>query len=198
MTGSGIRGGYPFQSPAGDPTPPRAGGRRSRSAPRPARADAVPENTRVQYWLLKSEPSVFGIDDLRAAPARRTFWDGVRNYQARNLLRDRMRKGDLAFFYHSSCAEPAIVGIVEITSAGYPDPTAFDPGDPHYDPKSDPASPRWYGVDVRLERRLRRPVTLQTLRSEPALARMQLLQRGNRLSVMPVSEREWNTILALS
>lgn len=153
----------------------------------------------VSYWLIKSEPDVFGIDDLAAAPGRRTCWDGVRNYQARNFLRDRMKRGDLAFFYHSNCAEPAIVGIVKIVKEGYPDHTAFDPADPHYDPKSDPERPRWYMVDVKLERKLKRPITLAELKghADGALRNLPLLRRGNRLSVLPVSESEWRFIMSL-
>ncbi|MGE0386615.1 MAG: EVE domain-containing protein [Gammaproteobacteria bacterium] len=151
----------------------------------------------MRHWLLKSEPSVFSIDDLAAAPGKRTFWDGVRNYQARNMLRDEMKKGDLAFFYHSSSDPAGIAGIVEIATAGHPDASAFDRKDHHYDPKSDPASPTWYGVDVKLKRKFARIVTLAELKSAPALAGMQLLRRGNRLSVMPVTPAEWDTILAL-
>lgn len=151
----------------------------------------------MAYWLLKSEPSVFGVDDLAAEPGRRTFWDGVRNYQARNMMRDRMRKGDLAFFYHSSCPQPGIAGIIEILGAGQPDATAFDPRSPYHDPKSDPRSPTWYGVEVRLKKRLPRVIALETLKRERALADMQLLRRGNRLSVMPVTEAEWRHILSM-
>jgi predicted RNA-binding protein with PUA-like domain len=151
----------------------------------------------MNYWLLKSEPSVFSIDDLEKCGRRGSGWDGVRNYQARNMLRDRMRKGDLAFLYHSSCEEPGITGIMEIASAGRPDPTAFDPRDHHYDPDSDHGNPRWYLVDVRLKRRLRRLISLEELRNHRPLSGMQLLKRGNRLSVMPVSKREWDYILKL-
>ena len=151
----------------------------------------------MRYWLMKSEPSEFGIDDLRSRPNRREPWDGVRNYQARNLIRDEMRKGDLAFFYHSNCEEPAIVGIMEIACAAYPDPTAFDPRDKHYDPKSDPDNPRWYLVDVRYRRRLKRPIPLVELRRHPRLSDMQLLRKGNRLSVMPVTPGHWRYILSL-
>lgn len=153
----------------------------------------------MNRWLLKSEPGTFGIDDLAASPRRTTCWDGVRNYQARNFIRDRMKKGDLAFFYHSSCPEPAIVGIVEITRGGYPDETAFDPKDKHFDPGSERSNPRWYVVDVRLKRKLRKPLTLVKLKQHAGdrLSKLRLLKRGNRLSVMPVSADEWNFILSL-
>jgi predicted RNA-binding protein with PUA-like domain len=147
-------------------------------------------------WLLKSEPSAFSIDDLKARPRRTEHWDGVRNYQARNHIRQ-MRAGDRAFFYHSSCAEPGVVGIVRIVSEPYPDFTAFDPKAAHYDPKSDPARPRWYMVDVRHERSFRRTITLAELKARRELADMALVQRGSRLSVMPVTERQWQCIIAL-
>lgn len=150
----------------------------------------------MSYWLLKSEPSTFGIDHLARAPRKTTSWDGVRNYQARNTLRA-MKKGDEAFFYHSSCEVPGVAGIVEIVREAYPDATAFDPKDDHYDPDSKRDAPTWYVVDVRLQRKLERVITLEELRAQRALAQMQLLKRGNRLSVMPVSEREWRAILAL-
>lgn len=152
---------------------------------------------RVRYWLMKSEPDCFGIDHLGARPKRTEHWDGVRNYQARNFLRDDMKKGDLAFFYHSSCPAPGIAGIVKIVRAGYPDHTAWDPASEHFDPKSSPTKPVWYMVDVQLVRAFRHPVLLTTLRQQPALRHMPLLQRGNRLSILPVTEKEWNTILKL-
>jgi predicted RNA-binding protein with PUA-like domain len=151
----------------------------------------------MAYWLMKSEPDVFGIHHLKARPKRTEHWDGVRNYQARNFLRA-MSKGDLAFFYHSSCAEPGVYGIVEIARAAYPDGTAWDPKSPYYDPKSTPQKPAWFMVDVRLKRELARPVLLTEMKREPALRDMRLVQRGNRLSVMPVSTKEWNTILKLA
>ena len=153
----------------------------------------------MKYWLLKSEPGAFSIDDLAAQPRQTTAWDGVRNYQARNFIRDGMKKGDLAFFYHSSCPEPGIVGVVEITRAGYPDETAFDPDDKHFDPKSERSNPRWYVVDVRLKRKLDNPPTLVKLKqyAGDSLSELQLLKRGNRLSVMPVSPEEWRFILSL-
>jgi len=153
----------------------------------------------MQHWLMKSEPDVFGIDDLARARRRTTGWDGVRNYQARNFMRDGMARGDQAFFYHSNCAEPGIAGIVEISRTAYPDPTAFDPKDPHYDPGSTPEKPRWYMVDVTLVRRLERVITLADLRkyAEKELKGLALLRRGNRLSILPVSERQWRFILSL-
>jgi predicted RNA-binding protein with PUA-like domain len=152
----------------------------------------------MSYWLMKSEPDVFGIDDLAAAPRRTTGWDGVRNYQARNYMRE-MARGDQAFFYHSNCAEPGIAGIVEVVRTAYPDPTAFDPDDPHYDPDSTPERPRWYMVDVRLVRPTRRIITLAELRkeAEKKLKGLALLRKGNRLSVLPVSAPQWRFILSL-
>ena len=150
-----------------------------------------------RYWLMKSEPSTYGIDDLRARPRQTDCWDGVRNYQARNMLRDEIRPGDLAFFYHSSCAEPGIVGIMKITGAGRPDPTAFEPRDHHYDPERSPTAPRWYVVEVRLERKLKRTITLTELKRYPELSGLPLLKRGNRLSVMPVEAKHWQFILSL-
>ncbi|MCC7410650.1 MAG: EVE domain-containing protein [Gammaproteobacteria bacterium] len=151
----------------------------------------------MSHWLLKSEPGVFSIDDLARAARKRTFWDGVRNYQARNYMRDGMRRGEQAFFYHSSCAQPGIAGVVEIVAAAVPDPTAFDPNHRHYDPNSDRAKPTWYGIEVRLKNKLARVITLEELKQHDALAGMPLLRRGNRLSVLPVGEDEWDYILAL-
>ena len=153
----------------------------------------------MNYWLMKSEPSVFGIDDLAARPRKTEPWDGVRNYQARNMMRDDMRRGDQAFFYHSNCDPPGIVGIMEIVREGYPDPTQFDPESKYHDPKSDPDDPRWYLVDVRLKRRFRRMVTLAELRGQAdALGDLALLRKGNRLSVMPVPAAAWKRILDLA
>jgi predicted RNA-binding protein with PUA-like domain len=153
----------------------------------------------MRYWLIKSEPGAFSIDDLKRSPKGATCWDGVRNYQARNFMRDDMKRGDLAFFYHSNCAEPGITGIVTVAKEAYPDTTAFDPRDKHYDPKSDPDRPRWYMVDVRFKRKLERTITLQELKphAEEALKGLLLLRRGNRLSVMPVQEQHWDFILDL-
>jgi len=153
----------------------------------------------MQYWLMKSEPSTFGVEQLAAAPRRTTAWDGVRNYQARNMLRDEMKKGDLAFLYHSSTENPGIVAIMTVVREGYPDATAFDRKDDHYDPDSDPKAPRWYVVDVQLKRRLKRTITLAELRARAGkeLKGMALLRAGNRLSITPVSDAHWQFILAL-
>lgn len=150
----------------------------------------------MKYWLMKSEPESFSIEDLARAPRKTTCWDGVRNYQARNMLRDEMKRGDRAFFYHSSCEPPGIVGIVEIVREGYPDHTAFDPQDHHFDPKSDPAAPRWFMVDVKLVEKFPRALSLRELKQHAGneLAGFQLLARGNRLSVMPVSARHWKFV----
>ncbi|MEJ2761299.1 MAG: EVE domain-containing protein [Gammaproteobacteria bacterium] len=151
----------------------------------------------MAYWLMKSEPGEFSIDDLKNRPLQSEPWDGVRNYQARNMMRDEMAVGDLAFFYHSNCDEPGIAGIMTIASKPYPDPTAFDPDDKHYDPKSDPDNPRWYLVDVKFKRRLKRVIPLAVLKGKKPLQGMKLLQKGNRLSIMPVSKKEWDYILSL-
>jgi len=153
----------------------------------------------MKHWLLKSEPDTFGLEQLRAAPRRTTHWDGVRNYQARNLLRDEVKKADEAFLYHSSCAEPGIVAILRVTRAGVPDHTALDATHAHFDPGSTAEQPRWYMVDVQLVRPLRRIITLTELRShqQGKLKNLQLLRTGNRLSVMPVSDADWRFILSL-
>lgn len=144
---------------------------------------------------MKSEPDAFSIDDLARKPKKTEHWDGVRNYQARNMMRDQMKKGDLIFFYHSSCKQPGIVGIATVVSEAYPDFTALDIKNKHYDPKSDPSNPRWYMVDVMLVRKLKRNITLQELKNYKSLTDMTLLQRGNRLSVMPISKKHWDFIL---
>lgn len=149
----------------------------------------------MAYWLIKSEPEEFSIDDLRACPRGTEHWDGVRNYQARNYMRDEMKKGDQVFFYHSNCKEPGIVGIARVAREAYPDHTAFDPGDPHYDAKSDPQNPTWCMVDVKFVRTLRRNITLTELKADPALEGLALVRKGNRLSVMPLSEEHWKHIL---
>jgi predicted RNA-binding protein with PUA-like domain len=146
----------------------------------------------MAYWLLKSEPSVFSIDDLQAHQT--SLWDGVRNYQARNFLRA-MQAGDKAFFYHSSCAEPGIAGIMAIAKPAYPDPTQFDPESPYYDPKSPHESPRWDSVDVRFSEKLDAVISLAALKAHQELIDLVLTQKGSRLSVMPVSAAEWKTIL---
>ena len=154
----------------------------------------------MNYWLFKSEPATFSADDLGRAKNATTAWDGVRNYQVRNMMRDQMRVGDQGFFYHSSCDVPGVYGVVRITRAGYPERAALDPKHRYFDPGSDPAQPRWYSVDVRLERRIDPPITLETLRKHAhrSLKDMVILRRGNRLSVTPVSDREWKFILTLA
>ena len=153
----------------------------------------------MRYWLMKTEPDTFSVDDLAAAARSTTSWDGVRNYQARNTLRDDMKLKDQVFLYHSSTAVPGIVAIMEVVKEAHPDTTAFDKKDHHYDPDSDPAKPRWYMVDVRLKRRLARIITLEELRKHAAkeLRGMVLLRPGNRLSVVPVEPAHWKFILSL-
>ncbi len=149
------------------------------------------------HWLMKSEPQTFGIDDLARQPHKTDHWDGIRNYQARNYIRDKMRVGDLAFFYHSNCANPGIVGIIKITRAAYPDLTAWDPNEKYFDPKSNPDDPRWFMVDVKLVRKLKRVISLHELKQHKALQDMSLLRRGNRLSIMPLTHKQWNYIVKL-
>ena len=153
----------------------------------------------MNYWLLKSEPDTFGIDALKSAPKQTAAWDGVRNYQARNMLRDSMKKGDQAFFYHSSCDVPGIAGIVSVVKEGYPDETAFDAKHHHFDPDSKRDAPRWFVVDVKLVRKFPRIITLDELRQHDAkrLKDFVLLRRGNRLSVMPVAKKDWEFVLSL-
>ncbi len=151
----------------------------------------------MSYWLLKTEPTSFGIDDLARAPRKSTSWDGVRNFQARNMIRDQMRRGNRAFLYHSSCEVPGIVGVARVAKEGCPDPTAFERGHAHFDPASKRGDPRWFMVDVTLERRLSRVITLEELRAHSALRGLILLRPGNRLSVMPVEAAHWKLILSL-
>lgn len=153
----------------------------------------------MKYWLMKSEPSTFSIDDLAKAPRQTTCWDGVRNYQVRNMLRDEMAVGDLAFMYHSSCDEPGIVGVIEIVKPGYPDHTAFDRKHDHYDAASKPESPRWYMVDVRLKQRFSRVISLDELRryESKQLREMLILKRGNRLSITPIDAPHWKFVMSL-
>jgi predicted RNA-binding protein with PUA-like domain len=159
-------------------------------AARDAKSDAP------RFWLVKTEPDVYSIDDLKRD--RVTGWDGVRNYQARNFMRDDMRKGDLVLVYHSNCEPPGIVGLATVSREGHPDPTAFDPDDDHFDPKSDPDAPRWMQVELRHKRTFRRILPLATLRDDPHLAGMALLQKGQRLSVQPVSEAHFERIVDLA
>jgi predicted RNA-binding protein with PUA-like domain len=153
----------------------------------------------MRYWLMKSEPTAFSVEDLERAKKHTTSWDGVRNYQARNMLRDDMKKGDQVFLYYSSTDVPGIVAIMKVVKEGYPDPTAFERKHDHYDPDSDPAEPRWFMVDVQLERRLTRVIALDELRKHATkeLKNMVLLRRGNRLSITPVEPAEWKFILSL-
>lgn len=153
----------------------------------------------MSYWLMKTEPNAFSIEDLAKAPRSTTAWDGVRNFQARNMLRDLMKKGDLAFLYYSSTEVPGIVGVMEIVKEGYPDTTAFDRKHHHYDAESDPQAPRWFMVDVRLKERMKRVITLAELRQHATkeLQGMLLLRPGNRLSVSPVTAAHWKFIRSL-
>lgn len=150
----------------------------------------------MAYWLMKSEPDVFGIDDLKNAPGGTDHWDGVRNYQARNYMRE-MEKGDEVLFYHSNCKEPGVAGLATVAREAYPDHTAFDPEDPHYDPKSDPDKPRWFMVDIQYRRKLKRVITLTELKQYRTLKDMPLVRRGNRLSIMPVTKKQWDFIMGL-
>jgi predicted RNA-binding protein with PUA-like domain len=146
---------------------------------------------------MKSEPDMFGIDDLRKRPKRREHWDGVRNYQARNMLRDDMQIGDQAFFYHSNCKVPGIVGVIRIVRAGYPDDSALSPEGEHYDPKHTLEKPRWFMVDVQFERAFKRVVSLEEMKNCPQLQDFSLVRRGNRLSVLPVTTAQWTFITSL-
>ena len=150
---------------------------------------------RISHWLMKSEPDTFSIDDLKARGSEP--WDGVRNYQARNFMRDGMRVGDGVFFYHSNCAEPGIVGLAKVASEAYPDPSQFDPKSDYFDPGASRDNPRWMLVDVAFVRKLKRTITLKEMQALPALSGMALVRKGNRLSVMPVDAEDWRTILAL-
>lgn len=151
----------------------------------------------MQYWLMKSEPDTFGIDDLAARPKATEHWDGVRNYQARNMMRDQMKVGDQVLFYHSACKTPGVAGLAEVVREGYPDFTARDPESKYYDPKASEDNPRWYMVDVRFVRKLKRLIPLSELKANPQLEDMPLLKRGNRLSIMPVDPQHWQQILAM-
>jgi len=151
----------------------------------------------MKYWLMKSEPDAFSINDLQQRPNQTEHWDGVRNYQARNMMRDEMKTGDQIFFYHSNCKLPGIVGIAEVARESYPDFTAFDPDDKHFDPKSNPDKPTWFMVDVRFKRELKRTISLQELKQKPELSELALIRRGNRLSIMPITEQQWSDILKL-
>ncbi len=151
----------------------------------------------AKYWLVKSEPDVFSIEDLKKSKNQTTFWDGVRNYQARNFLRDSIKKNDLVLFYHSNADPLAIMGICEVVKEGYPDHTQFDPDDIHFDPKAEPNNPTWFMVDLKFKKEFKNPVTLDDIKSNPELKNMKLIQRGNRLSVMPVEKNEFDEIIKM-
>ena len=150
-----------------------------------------------KYWLVKSEPTAFSIDDLAKSKNKTTYWDGVRNYQARNFMRDEMKLGDLVLYYHSNAEPNAVVGVCEIVKEGYPDFTAFDPDDKHFDPKSKKENPAWIMVDIKLITKFKTPVTLTEMKSNSKLTEMRLVQRGNRLSVMPVNKKEFDEIIKM-
>jgi len=150
-----------------------------------------------KYWLVKSEPDAFSIDDLAKSKKKTTHWDGVRNYQARNFMRDEMEKGDGVLYYHSNTDPTAVVGYCEVVKEGYPDHTQFDPDDKHFDPKADPAKPTWMMVDIKLVKKFKKPVPLAEIKENPKLQKMRLVQRGNRLSVIPVEKKEWDEILKM-
>lgn len=151
----------------------------------------------MKYWLMKSEPDTFSIDHLINSPRQSTEWEGVRNYQARNFMRDEMKLGDKAFFYHSNCEQPGIVGIMEIIKESHPDLSAFDPKSPYYDSKSSHSNPRWSLVSVRFIEKFKQTITLHALKIHPKLTHMRVIQPGNRLSITPVTKQEWDIILKL-
>jgi predicted RNA-binding protein with PUA-like domain len=148
----------------------------------------------IKYWLMKSDPEEYSIEDLQNSPDQTDYWDGVRNYQARNFMRDDMQIGDRVLFYHSQ-RHPSVVGTAKIVKEGYPDHTSWEPNSNHFDPKSTPDAPRWYMVDIQLESVFSHPVPLKSLRGRPELKDMQLLRKGNRLSVMPVTSEEFDIIV---
>jgi len=152
----------------------------------------------MAYWLFKSEPNCYSFANLKAEPTGSTGWDGVRNFQARNMLRDQVNVGDHVLFYHSNAEPPGIAGIAEVVEAGHPDPTAFEPDSEHYDPKSDPSKPVWYQVSIRAVKAIEPPLSLPFLRTIPGLEKMELLRKGSRLSIQPVTDDEWETVLSLA
>jgi predicted RNA-binding protein with PUA-like domain len=152
----------------------------------------------MQFWLFKSEPACFSIDDLARRSKQTEQWDGVRNYQVRNMLRDDIKQGDQAFFYHSSCPEPGIVGRMEIVKEGYPDYTAWDIQSEHFDPNSSLEHPRWFMVDVKFLEKFPSPISLTEIKRHPVLSKMLIAKNGNRLSITPVTQTEWNTLLKLA
>jgi predicted RNA-binding protein with PUA-like domain len=151
----------------------------------------------MQYWLMKSEPHVFSFDDLKTKPGQREPWTGVRNYQARNFMRDQMRQGDLVLFYHSSCEVPGIAGIAKVAGSSYPDPTQFDKKSEYYDAKSTPDKPRWHLVDVAYHQDLKKYISLEEIRQRKELSNMRLLQKGNRLSILPVTTEEFKLLVKM-
>lgn len=151
-----------------------------------------------KYWLIKSEPTEFSIEDLEKLKNKTTYWDGVRNYQARNFIRDEMKIGDKVLFYHSNADPNAVVGICEVVKEAYPDHTQFDPKHKHYDPKADKKNPTWFMLDIKLVKKFKKPVSLHEIKSNPKLAKMRLVQRGNRLSVLPVTKDEYEEIIRLT
>lgn len=151
-----------------------------------------------KFWLIKSEPSEFSIEDLEKSKNKTTYWDGVRNYQARNFIRDEMKKGDQVLFYHSNAEPNAVVGICKVVKEAYPDHTQFDSKHVHYDPKADKKNPTWFMVDIKLDKKFKRAVTLEEIKLNSKLAKMKLVQRGNRLSVMPITKDEFEEILIMS
>ncbi|MBN3562503.1 EVE domain-containing protein [Aliamphritea spongicola] len=149
----------------------------------------------MQYWLFKSEPDAFSIDDLAAMPDQTEHWDGIRNYQARNFLRDEVKRGDQVFFYHSSCKDVGIVGVAEVVRESYPDHTQFDPESKYYDPKSSPDNPRWMMVDIKLKQKFSKILSLKTIKAMPEITEIGLVKKGHRLSIMPVTDVEWNLLM---
>ena len=150
-----------------------------------------------KYWLMKSEPHVFSLADLKNSPYSTTYWDGVRNYQARNFMRDQMKKGDLVLYYHSNCDQPGVVGIAAVTKEAYPDHTSWDPDSNYFDPKSTKEDPRWFMVDITWKRAFKRLVSLQEMKETPKLAEMRVVQRGQRLSVQPVEKRHFDLVVKM-
>jgi predicted RNA-binding protein with PUA-like domain len=151
-----------------------------------------------QYWLFKTEPTSFSVQHLEKCPQKTTFWEGVRNYQARNFLRDQIKVGDEVFIYHSNTEEPAITGTATVVKSGYPDESQYNTKSKYYDPLATPEKPRWYLVDIKHQSTFKNPVFLKSLRESPSLSKMPLLQKGSRLSVQPVGEKEWKAILHMA
>lgn len=152
----------------------------------------------MRYWMMKCEPSVYNIEDLKKAPEQTANWEGVRNYQARNMIRDEIKRGDRAFFYYSNAKVPGVAGIMEIVTPGYPDPSAWEPGNRYYDPVSTPDNPRWYQVDVKLVHAFDNLISLSMMRNNLRLSDLWILRKGNRLSVTPLTEVQWKEILAMN